>query len=342
MEKQNKIERVTQENVESFESFINTQQNGHMFQTLKWVKVKNPSDWEGFLCKNKNNQIIGCISIMIVHQSNNQTLLYIPRGPICNEFDEDTITELLNATKKLAYQYQNAIIKIDSNVAYENKEFLKLMKKLGFQIIENDQKPTTIQSQYVYRIHLKNKTPDQIFQQFHPNVRYAIRNAERKNVQVEVHGIEKIYDFYHIMQNNSCKNEFNIFPINYYQEILKQFKESARIYIAYQNRLPVGGAIAVRYGSSTWYLYAGTNIYYEKLSPLYLIQWHIINWAIETKSEWYDLGGTGWINDNLDLLPGLSYSKEKMGATRYKLTPGIEYDTSTQTKADHQNSMNNE
>lgn len=319
------IEKVTHENIDEFENYINNSPYGHMFQSSKWATVKNPSKWEGFLCKDDKNNICGCISIMIVTQNNNETLLYIPRGPICDPTDETTITELLKQVKNSANKYSKPTIKIDSNVEYTNQTFIEIMKKNGFEILENKEEPTTIQCQYVYRINIKDKTLEDIFNDFHPNIRYAIRNAERKNVKVEICGIEKIFDFYHIMINTGEKDKFYVHNISYYMGILKEFKENARLYMAYQNGLPIGGAIAVHYGTYTWYLYAGTNPNYKKLSPLSIIQWNIIKWAKETNSEWYDLGGTGWINDTKDMFPGLSYSKEKMGATRYKLTPGIEH-----------------
>lgn len=319
------IEKVTQKNIETFENFINNSPYGHMFQSIKWANVKNPSMWEGFLCKDEKGNICGCISIMIVKQKENETLLYIPRGPVCDPNDEKTITEFLTSVKISAQKYPNPTVKIDSNVLHDSQKFIEIVKKNGFQILESETEPTTIQCQYVYRINIKNKTPEEIYHNFHPNIRYAIRNAERKNVKIEICGSEKIYDFYHIMINTGEKDKFHVHNITYYLDVLNQFKENARLYMAYWNGLPIGGAIAVHYGTYTWYLYAGTNSNYKKLSPLSIIQWNIIKWAIENKSEWYDLGGTGWINDTTDLFPGLSYSKEKMGAQRYKLTPGIEY-----------------
>lgn len=318
------IEIVTKETVPIYENFIDNHKCGHMFQTLKWANVKNPSDWEGFLCRNEKNELVGVMGVMIAHFSKDESVLYVPRGPICDIDDYDTIEALLNSCKVLLNKYPNAYIKIDSNIGYDNIDFIEFIKKNNFIIIDDDNKFTTFQSQYVYRIDLVNKSIDDIWNQFHPNIRYSIRNAIRKNVEVRVCGIENIMDFYHIMIDTGCRDRFQVRSVQYYEEILKQFKDNARLYLAYQNGLPIAGAIAVKYSKKMWYLYAGTNDFFRKLSPVTLVQWEILKWAFESGCIMYDMGGTAWLNDD-DLTPGLSYYKEKMGAVRCKLTPGIEY-----------------
>ena len=55
--------------------------------------------------------------------------------------------------------------------------------------------------------------------------------------------------------------------------------------------LVLAGAIAIRYGDKTWYLYGASSGQHRDKMPNYLLQWEMIRWALAGGCRLYDFRG---------------------------------------------------
>ena len=65
--------------------------------------------------------------------------------------------------------------------------------------------------------------------------------------------------------------------------MLDNLGEHARLYMAFDPEgAPIAGTLAIHYGDKVWYLYGASSNEHRNLMPNYLLQWRMIQWAVET------------------------------------------------------------
>ena len=77
----------------------------------------------------------------------------------------------------------------------------------------------------------------------------------------------------------------------YFSNMLKNLGEHCRLYMAFHEGQPIAGTLAIWYGDKVWYLYGASSNEHRNLMPNYLLQWNMIQWAVEKKCRIYDFRG---------------------------------------------------
>ena len=126
---------------------------------------------------------------------------------------------------------------------------------------------------------------------FHQKWRYNIRLAVKKCVEVRICGKEMVADFARIMVETGLRDNFATRPPEYFAAMLDNLGEDCRLYMAFYEGKPIAGTLAIHYGDKVWYLYGASSNEYRNLMPNYLLQWRMIQWAIETGCRVYDFRG---------------------------------------------------
>lgn len=281
-----------------YESYVSKQQGISFMQSEKWGCVK--TDWlsEQILLKDEFGNIQGALQMLVkkipfLHIS----FIYIPRGPFCDMYDKYTLGKLTGLIKLYAQKYNAFMVRIDPMIDYNDTQAVRLLTSLGFHYNPNKSEDDMIQSQKNYILNIAGKTSEQVFDNFHPKWRYNIRTAIRKGVQC-VYDSRKLDDFYILMQETGRRDNFCIRSKEYYKKILVAFGEDARLYMCYSPQgMPLSGAIAVRYGDRVSYVYGASTAKQRNLMPNYLMQWQMINWAIESGCRIYDFMGIPHFED---------------------------------------------
>ena len=62
-------------------------------------------------------------------------------------------------------------------------------------------------------------------------------------------------------------------------------------YMAFHEGTPIAGTLAIWFGDKVWYLYGASSNHHRNLMPNYLLQWNMIQWALEKKCRIYDFRG---------------------------------------------------
>ena len=135
---------------------------------------------------------------------------------------------------------------------------------------------------------------------FKSDYRNRIRKAARKGVTVKISGNEALPDFVNIMKETGERDGFSTRPLSYFESMLDNMGEYARLYMAYYEGKPIAGTIAINFGQTCKYQYGASSNSHRNTYPNYLLQWEMIKWGLETGCEVYDFGGISGDIENPD------------------------------------------
>ena len=286
------ITELTKDRIEEYEAFNSAHPKGHFMQSVLWGQMK--PDWKNviLISTDKDNKIKGAINVLIRPVPViKRTIMYSPRGPVCDPDDLETLKELAEGVKNLAKKHKAYVFKADPDVKSDNEAFKENLRKAGFQIIPGSKNFEGIQPCFVFRLDVKDKTEEEVFNIFHSKTRYNIRLSVKKGVTVRLGTKKDVADFQRLMVETGQRDEFVVRPASYFEKMLEVYGDNARLYMADFEGKPIAGTLAIYYGNKVWYLYGASGNAYRNVMPNYQLQWEMIRWAIEKKCDIYDFRG---------------------------------------------------
>lgn len=285
-------EIVTDKTLQEYEDFIASHHKGHFMQSSIWAKQKPNWEWVAIVRRDDNGKIIGSLSILIRKLPGvPSTLMYCCRGPVCDLDDYDTMLDLLEGAKAIAGSFRSYCIKLDPDIHSHRTDIRDLLISAGFKLLDMGKNFEGIQPRYVFRLNVEGKTEEELLASFTSKTRYNIRLAERRGVVVRQVDEEGLDDFAALMVETGIRDNFVTRPKSYFENMLKNLGERARLYMAYYNNIPIAGTIAIHFGDKVWYLYGASSNSYRNVMPNYLLQWNMIKWAVEEGCKIYDFRG---------------------------------------------------
>lgn len=293
----NQIRDIT----DKYKLFIQTNPKGHFMQSPEWAKVKSFWKNEIIIVEDENGAIKGSMSILIRRiPFLPYTMMYSPRGPVCDPHDSETIKELLSKSKKLAKKHKSYVLKMDPDIEIEDIRFEEIMKNLDFTIKGGLKPYEGIQPRFVFRLDLKNKSEEEVMKNFHHKTRYNIKLSQKRGVECKIGLRDDLAEFHRIIFETGIRDKFIVRNRQYYEKVYDSLgSEHVRLFMAYFDGQAIAGSIAIVYGNKCWYLYGASSNELRNLMPNYLLQWEMIKWAIQSGCDIYDFRGiTGDLNEN--------------------------------------------
>ena len=285
-------ELVTQETLAEFEAFVCAHPKGHFLQSHKWSAVKGSWKWEGLLSRDAHGCVRGALSVLIRRVPVTPfTLMYGARGPVCDSHDRAALADLTEGARVLAKKHNAYALRLDPDISNSDTEFVEVMKGLGYRHQPGNKNFEGVQPCYVFRLDVRNKTEDDLLGAFAQKTRYNLRLSERKGVSVKLCGEEALPDFARLMRDTGNRDGFIVRGEDYFRALLQSLGEDARLYMAYWEGKPIAGTLAIHFGNKVWYLYGASSNEHRNVMPNYQLQWAMIRWALETKSDIYDFRG---------------------------------------------------
>lgn len=290
---------------EEFESFAKTHRNGVFMQSLKWPNVKDNWGWEAVISRDEKGEIKGtCLILIKKIPVLGCTFLYAPHGPVCDYYDKDTLADLFEGVKVLAKKHKSYEFMWDPCFDEKETDAIEIMRSLGFKYTENAPELSTIQARNNYMLrNIEGKTEDEVMASFKADWRNRIRKASRKGVVCKACGKEALDDFYPMMIETGKRDGFSIRSKKYFAKMLDGLTaEHCRLFVCYyeeegQEPIPVSGAVTTQYAGKTCYVYGASANHHRNTYPNYLMQWTMIQWAIEGKNFIYDFQGIPFYKD---------------------------------------------
>lgn len=306
------------------DTFVKCHENSHFLQIPAWADVKTCWQWRGILAY-EDGCVVGAMSVLIRRLPAGFSLLYAPRGPVCDRNDPYVMACLLGAADDLAAEMNALELLIDPDESYDNHRFRELMTAWGFAERE-DAGFDNIQAQHVFRLRLLGETEDSVFGKFCQKTRYNIRLAGRKGVQIrayrgdEVIPEEELDAFSKIMEETGCRDHFIPRQKEYYRMVLNALGSEAVLFMACLEDVPIAGTMGVFSGGKGWYLYGASSNAHRNTMPNYLLQWEMVRTALERRCVFYDFRGVPGELTEENPLYGLYRFKKGFGGTYLKFT----------------------
>lgn len=320
---------LTKDRYNEYEEFLKTNKKGHFLQAPCWARVKDMWDNEILIVEDQNGKIKGSMSLLIRKiPFFKKTIMYSPRGPVCDIYDKETISKLVSDAKQLAKKYNSYVLKIDPDVKSDDERFCKIMSEIGFRF-NKSKNFEGVQPRFVFRLNIEGKTEDEVFASFHSKTRYNIRLAIRKGVTVKIGKKEDLKEFCDIMMVTGLRDNFIPRSLEYFEKMYDEMGENLRLYLMYYNGKVIAGSVAILYGDKVWYLYGASSNVHRNVMPNYLMQWEMIKWAVGNGCAIYDFRGvSGDLNKGQPLYGLYRFKKgfsgdfvEFVGALDYIINP---------------------
>ncbi len=310
-----------------YEEFVKNHPEGQITQSVRWHWVKPGWKHEVVVSKDESGKIIGGMSLLVRRFPTGTSLMYAPRGPVCDLYDHNVFEDLMAGAAVLAKEHRAHILKLDPDkTELGNEKLLSLMAARGFTRFTGGDGFETIQARYNYRLYLNGRTEDEILMQISQKTRYNIRVAQKRGVKVRAVGPEYLDEFIRIMRATGERDGFSTRPKSYFEGMLTALGEHCRLYMAFYEGKAVAGAVTTNYAGRTCYIYGASDNVHRNVMPNYLVQWEMIKWAVETGCKVYDFQGvSGRVSDENDHLYGLYRFKKGFNGTLDELCGEFDY-----------------
>lgn len=291
------FERLDESRYAELDRFVEGHRQGGFTQLSAWRRVKAGWGYEALIRRDQNGRVTGALSVLVRRFPLGSSLLYAPRGPVCDPHDRETLADLKAGVDELARIHNAHAFKMDPEVAMADEGFRAIAGELGFRQKYGPEGFEGIQARFNYRLPLEGRTEDELFANLSQSARRKVRIAMKNGVEARAVGSEYLDDFVRIMRVTGERDGFATRPRAYFERFLAALGEHARLYAGFYQGEMVCGAVAASCSGRCCYVYGASDNAHRDVMPNYLMQWEMIRWAVETGCWLYDFQG---VSGNLE------------------------------------------
>lgn len=315
------IKEVLENEKGLWNEFVAASPTGDLLQSFEWGDLKQRSGgWHPIrIAVEDNGKIVGAVAILkrkLPHL--NKSILYAPRGPVCDFSDQRVLSALVDAVKARAASEGAILFKIDPPVTADRSDVVRSLSDLGFAEVSEADGFGGTQPRCVMQLDL-SPSIDDILAGCKPKWRYNIRLAEKKGVEIRSDCTkDDLKLFYDVLKETAQRDRFLVRGYEYYDAMWDTLVVPgyAKLFLAQYEGEVVAGAISYLFGDKCWYTYGASSNRHRNVMPNHLMQWRMIEWAKSSGCSWYDFRGVSQQKDSSsgDHLSGLNRFKEGFGA----------------------------
>ena len=221
-------------------------------------------------------------------------LAYVPRGPMVRS-DVDT-QALIEAASHEARRAGASVLRVEPVRA----EHASVLKSLGFR--------STGDFVQIPRTAVVDLATDdaKLLGSFKSKMRYNIRLAARRGVQVELDSSDAGFDaFFELTDATAARQGFAVHAASYYRDVARTFGDDAALFVARFSGSALAALMVVAFGPVAVYLYgASSDAERGRMAP-HAAQWAAMQWARARGCRRYDLWGMADPDDPSDPMAGV-------------------------------------
>lgn len=284
------LDPADQSACERYDAFVRGSGFRSMTQDRAWARVKQGWGSEQVYVE-RDGEIVAAMSLLVKRIPGGLSLLYAPRGPVCDPGDLDLMQELVAEAAPVARRHRAFLLTMDPAVPY-TAELDARLRSTGWAV-RNRETPAEdlIQPRYAMILHFEDHDEESIMSKFKNKTRTMIRSSRRKGVDT-VWGTDEqmMRQFYDLYVETTRRKGLNPREYSYFTRIRDAFP-GTRVYLAQHEGDVLGAGPRSPRSGRLSYLYAGSADVKRNLNPNHLMNYDMIRWGISTGGEWYDFGG---------------------------------------------------
>ncbi|MBE6152411.1 MAG: aminoacyltransferase [Firmicutes bacterium] len=224
---------------QEFRDFSSTHELHSFFQTPEMAKSKQEDGCNCYYVGVKKDNKILCATLLIEYKGRLFKTFSSPRGYLIDFRNKELLNFFTNGLKKFISKKGGTILNIEPKILYkerdmngdivdggfDNSDIYNNLIDLGYKhngfYLELDLKK---QVRWAYILDLKNKTEEQVFNEFKPNTRNIIRKAIKYGIYVRELSLDELDIFKQLVDSSGELKNFKSSPLKYYQKMYRTFK----------------------------------------------------------------------------------------------------------------------
>ena len=283
-------------------------------QTVEIAKYRKSNGWNSHYLALKDGDKIKAATLLVSKATFlGKSTFIAPGGPLLDFTDEKLAKKFLTELKSYAKLHGGFLLQISPyyelierdragatiSCGFNHSSALDTLCQLGFKPVPHPSQP-----QYLFALDLKNKSTDTVFAELKRNTRNHIRKAEKMGVKIRELKREELNILKQITESTSIRRGFTDRPLSYYEQMYDLFtpKNEVKFIVAEADKIPLSAAMFMTYGDEVVYLFSGSDEkYMREYNAQYLIQWHMIKYAIDHGFKRYNFYGIKGLPKNGEL-----------------------------------------
>ncbi len=261
---------------EVWDSYVENASSGSVFHLFSWKDIIKESYGHKpyYLAANNNGNIVGILPLYFLRLpllgSSLVSVPYLDYAGICAE-TKDIRNLLLENAVRLAQGK-----KIDNL----NLRELRQEKWPG---LVTDLDKVTMELELVPKA-------DVVWKRMSSKRRNKIRMAEKTGMHVEIHGAERLEDFYRIYSTNMRDLGSPVHSLLFFQKIFQYLPEKVHLFLALKEEMIIGASICLKFGETLTISWASSLRDYFSLRPNETLYWEAIKWGCVNGYKVFDFG----------------------------------------------------
>ena len=308
------IIRVSENDLEKYESFVSGHPSGHFMQSLRWASFKKNQKSFAIMSVDDSGEVQGAMLLFLQDvRRTKKKILYSPRGPVCSRSEVKVLEELLEEAGKIAKEIGAYKLTFDADITDADVIWIEYLRKKGARIGDNSLDNAILQPFSVYRINV-DKDDDTLMESYHSKARYSVRTAIKSEAVCRIGTKEDIPVFCELLASTALRDGFTPRKESYFSEMFDALGEDCfKLFIVECGGEAIAGSVLLRYGKKTWHMYAGSNDKFKETLPNFLMQWEMMRWSRDNGCSLYDMRGIAGEGDKLTPIEGLVRFKKRFG-----------------------------
>lgn len=230
-----------------FDSYALNHPLGSFQQTSSWGRFMEGDKFHAYYVGGfiKEHLVGASLLLSYERKKDKERLFYAPRGFLIDYKNEELLKEFTEEVKKFIIEKHGVFLKIDPYILVRDRDsegniieggvyndFVEVNLTNANFIKVNDR----IQPKWLSRINLKDKTIDDIFNNFSPKARQTVRRNERLGFKVRDFDFENIDKFINIINEESKKYNTIVPTKTFYLDLKQTFDGNIKFIEVYFKR----------------------------------------------------------------------------------------------------------
>ncbi|MFQ5863475.1 MAG: FemAB family XrtA/PEP-CTERM system-associated protein [Candidatus Brocadiales bacterium] len=261
---------------EAWDYYVKNSPSGSVFHLYHWKNVIRESYGHTpyYLAVKKNENIVGILPLYLVEVPffgfSLVSAPYLDYAGICAE-REDVCNTLLEKAVELSRE--------------------KGVKLLNLRELNEEKWPELVTNLDKVTMELElDSESDKVWKKIPSERRNRIRKAEKAGLHVEVHGAERLEDFYCIYSTNMRDLGSPAHSLLFFQKVFQYFPESAQLFLVFDGKKVVGAAVCLKFKKTMTIPWVSSLRNYFHLYPNNVLYWEAMKFGCHNGYQILDFG----------------------------------------------------
>ncbi|GGL34002.1 peptidoglycan bridge formation glycyltransferase FemA/FemB family protein [Phycicoccus endophyticus] len=204
------------------DAFVRDHPNGHLMQTTAWGREKEHTGWSWRTVavgrESEEAREVTGVALLLFRRLPVLpfALCYLPRGPVLDWSDEETLDALLDEVRRVAAEHRGVTLRIDPAVRASDPCCRDALERRGFARTDPGEDAARTLAQPALRMVTDISDIEALHQALPQGTRWSIRKSARSGLVYESVGREKIPAFYELMRATGERDGFGIRSLEYF------------------------------------------------------------------------------------------------------------------------------